>query len=355
MNTVAAKIVTTAASIMILVFAIWYTQPGAPKAIVSTKVVDFGVVPPEQRVSKKVLIKNEGQSNLIISSVKSGCGCTEVAVSPYIVFPNEMATMVVTMKLDAGNAENGRSTQIMISTNDPSNRVIQLMAMAAPAVADIGFPKTLDFGRITRSELPITRKIVRNSVHETRDQYELRGMEDAPWFKSQSIESNTGDSGWDVTVDSTAPVGEIFSRLVAVNLQSQAEEEILCKGIIAGDVLAVPSMAAIGPIHPTNPTAVEHVWIKWRDQDKESTDPLLESSVRMIRLSERLQEFVQCRLTTQAGKVIVEIEVQSDHPSFFLSTRNITGTLDLEIQRPSDRPEILSLPISLSIKIPRIQ
>ena len=94
---------------------------------------DFGVVIQGEKVSHTFIFTNTGKSNLVLSSVHAGCGCTVPKYSKDPVAPGASGEIEVTF--DSSGRSGLQSKSVTISSNtQPSRTEIRF-------VADVAVPK----------------------------------------------------------------------------------------------------------------------------------------------------------------------------------------------------------------------
>jgi len=99
---------------------------GRPQISIPEASLALGDVVNGEIITREVTVQNVGESDLVIESVTTSCGCTEAAVSPMRI-PSE-ASGVLTIRFDSGAHGPGLTgplvRQVFIGTNDPQQPVI---------------------------------------------------------------------------------------------------------------------------------------------------------------------------------------------------------------------------------------
>ncbi len=98
---------------------------GNPVASCSSPVCDFGTRSNRNSTNHVFVIENKGQSPLIISHIRSGCGCTQATLSTNTILPGQSATLKATLNLH-GYVGPKRAT-IYLHTNDPVTPILQCL------------------------------------------------------------------------------------------------------------------------------------------------------------------------------------------------------------------------------------
>lgn len=97
-----------------------------PKLTLNKTSYDFGNIMEGKVVDAKIGFKNEGSGVLLISDVKTSCGCTAVLLSSKALQPGETGN--ISIELDTANREGKLTRTVTLYTNDPKqpNQTITL-------------------------------------------------------------------------------------------------------------------------------------------------------------------------------------------------------------------------------------
>ncbi|MCO6465997.1 MAG: DUF1573 domain-containing protein [Bradyrhizobiaceae bacterium] len=112
-----------------IVFAIVLSaaSAAAQPAIEVSDTLDFGTVVPEQKLNElasvhgKVIVRNNGDSVLVISDMHPSCGCTTPKLEKDTISPGEQTTLNVGLNLPTLNGELNKT--VSIYSNDPKHPV----------------------------------------------------------------------------------------------------------------------------------------------------------------------------------------------------------------------------------------
>ena len=109
---------------------------GQPQIAISENNLNLGDVVNGEVVKHELTVQNNGQADLVVESVTTSCGCTQVTLEPMTISPGEGGTLHI--EFDSG-AHGPEITgilirQIFIATNDPqqSELVVELEANILP-------------------------------------------------------------------------------------------------------------------------------------------------------------------------------------------------------------------------------
>jgi hypothetical protein len=87
-----------------------------PKMVLSETEWDFGVVKPNEKPSKIITIKNEGDEDLLIERARASCGCVKVSLSTKRIKSGKSAELTITF--DTTGYDGKVKKDIFITSND---------------------------------------------------------------------------------------------------------------------------------------------------------------------------------------------------------------------------------------------
>lgn len=96
----------------------------APKTYFESRIYNFGTMKQGKKIEHNFVLKNVGESNLIIRRVWATCGCTAVTPNKTVIKPNG-STQIKTVFNSTGRKGNQKK-MIKVITNDPDNPSITL-------------------------------------------------------------------------------------------------------------------------------------------------------------------------------------------------------------------------------------
>ena len=150
----------------------------APKIeFVGGNTYDWGKVKRNEGPLKaKIQVKNVGNDDLKIHSVKPGCGCTTAPISKELLKPGEIATIDVTLNISKQSGKVNKG--IAITSNDPTNDKVNYMLKAEVEVPMTVFPKTLNFGNFDEGKETIAKIVLSNNTDKKIKVLGLNGLGD---------------------------------------------------------------------------------------------------------------------------------------------------------------------------------
>ncbi|HUT31308.1 MAG TPA: DUF1573 domain-containing protein [Sedimentisphaerales bacterium] len=119
---------------------------------VNGDVFDWGVVDEDASIQHDFIIKNEGNSDLVIEDIKTGCGCTKAEISKNKVAPNETATLRV--EYQARRTPDREYITIWVKNNDRNTPVEEFALTGFVKLAVTCHPKSLSFDLSTEKDIP---------------------------------------------------------------------------------------------------------------------------------------------------------------------------------------------------------
>lgn len=84
--------------------------------------LDLGHVVNGEIVGREVIVRNEGQADLVIDGVTTSCSCTQATITPMILAPGESGVLHIEFDSGAHGPElTGRLIrQVFVASNDPA-------------------------------------------------------------------------------------------------------------------------------------------------------------------------------------------------------------------------------------------
>jgi hypothetical protein len=99
-----------------------------PRISVEPAVFDFGKAQQEKTLEKEFTVRNLGNEDLVIESVSTTCGCTVAEGYSKVIKPG--ASTPLRVKLQTRTSSGRLSRSVLIKSNDPSGRPLELKVEA---------------------------------------------------------------------------------------------------------------------------------------------------------------------------------------------------------------------------------
>ena len=215
-----------------------------PKVDIVNPVYDFGTVLEGQKVAHAFTIRNAGKKDLIISGVRTSCGCTAAAPSKNHVAPGDQAQIAVTF--DTQFQKGHRERTITAMTNDPQtpNAVMTLQGMVRVEVD--AEPSEISFGKI-RHGIEQTRQVVISDLAKSAKDFHVGPItNESPNIKVAQGPRQDGKPGaiLSVTLLNTMPMGAFDDSIQVVNNRKPIQVHVF--GDITGDLTVDPAQVSFG-------------------------------------------------------------------------------------------------------------
>ncbi len=118
----------------------------APKIVCPDPEFDFGEKDEDVSVEHEFVIRNEGETPLEITNVRTSCGCTAAKPKDSTVAPGSETRIAATLSLRGRQGENAKTITVM--SNDPVTPNL-VLTMKGVVTAPIMYePRVLNFGKV---------------------------------------------------------------------------------------------------------------------------------------------------------------------------------------------------------------
>ncbi len=137
------------APVLTLLFAV--SAHAGPAIMSPAPVFDFGEMDSDQKVANEFLIKNVGDEPLVISDVKTSCGCTVAKLEKNTLNPGEETKISASLNLKGKQGPQSKKITVMSNDGQQPNYYLEFTGVATPTIMIV--PKLLTFGQIKDNEL----------------------------------------------------------------------------------------------------------------------------------------------------------------------------------------------------------
>jgi hypothetical protein len=192
----------------------------APKLVCEEETFNFGEREDTEVVKHAFVLRNGGDEDLVIESVRVSCGCTVADVSSRTLPPGGESALDASVKLQGRRGP--QSMRISVGSNDPE-RPLAVLTMRGTVIVDVGLePVYLNFGQLGT---------------DSKQSHEVKLLSRDPTVRIVSV---TGDHPSFQAVVSTNASG--FARSLHVTAQPPFE-----RGFLRAEFTVTTT-------HPTRPT-----------------------------------------------------------------------------------------------------
>ncbi len=93
-----------------------------PRIALEAQTLELGKMPNGEIVEREVVVRNDGDAPLVVSTITTSCGCTTAVLEPMTLAPGESGTLRVTFDSGAHGPDlRGLiMREVMIASNDPA-------------------------------------------------------------------------------------------------------------------------------------------------------------------------------------------------------------------------------------------
>jgi hypothetical protein len=307
--------------------------------------INFGEIAAGTRAEKTVTIRNVGKGNLVIDSVKSGCGCVQIRLSQNVIAPDEFAQLYIAM--DA--TEYGQRTDIYIFFNDPKPRVAMVSVSAETSMRTIVEPSIIDFGQIAETDgLPASKEvnILINDDIFASDNTDLIFSTDHVYLKIDSSKPAIGRSRPVVlTLPSDTPIGDIFTELRILAHSQMVSIRVI--GTVRGQIYSLPPMVLFNQVAQNDNAVSKTVEIRSRHQNGIEGIATIDS----FELSDSLKSLIT---VSRSEKDKIVLTFSPSNPDILWAPSTINGTLSIKCSGNHFVSKNLEVPIQITLRVPKI-
>ncbi|MCU0663789.1 MAG: DUF1573 domain-containing protein [Myxococcota bacterium] len=130
-------------------------EPSVPKIVAVEDFFDWGSIRQGEIVDHKFQLRNTGSADLLISKVKSSCGCMAAVSSATTISPGQ--TGEISAKFDSAGRQGPSRKMISVFSNDPQKPELKL-AMGGFITTDVEVtPAKLDLGEVSKGKKSTAR------------------------------------------------------------------------------------------------------------------------------------------------------------------------------------------------------
>lgn len=333
----------------VLVLLLGIPRNKYPSLEIEERIVDFGVLPSQVRETRIVEVHNRGDEYLEITGLRTGCGCTELAIANRELAPHQSTELRITQTGQPGRQEMEGKTDIYLFSNDPHQPVYHLVVLYHASEEVLLEPTQIDFGQVDHTKLPATRtgSILgpnRRASHESITEI-ITGVP----FIHATLESSSDSRGRDIrfVLGADAPLGELFYPFQILEEEGKKSIEANVIGNVRGWCFAVPQAIDFGKVSESDEAIVEVV--RLRNRDKEGV--LL---VKEVVISEPLAPFVLVE-SRQTDRSTVSVSLLPHRYRGTWSTQQHCGYFKALCSDSSGRDAWVAVPFRFQMIAPKVR
>ena len=288
-----------------------------PKVQVENPLFDFGTATEATMVNHTFKLKNTGQGRLVISHVKTSCGCTAATPSKNSLAPGEEAE--ISVGFDTHFQKGHQVRTITAFTNDP-NTPQAIMTMQGIVKQQVSAtPSDVSFGKVKQGT-EITREVLVSDLTQRKDPFDVSEISNSnPAIKVEKAARTDGKPGvlLKITLTKAMPVGSFDDTVKLTTSRIPLNVDVF--GEVTGDLTVAPAQVSFG-IVPHGAEAVRMVKLT-NDGSKPvkvlgvtSSAAPVSASAEPIDGSKDYKIIVQLHRGTPDGQIRGQLEIKTDDP-----------------------------------------
>jgi hypothetical protein len=288
-----------------------------PKIQIENPLFDFGTATEATMIPHTFKLKNVGQGRLVISHVKTSCGCTAATPTKNTLAPGEEAE--ITVAFDTHFQKGHQVRTITAFTNDPNTpaAIMTMQGLVKQQVA--ATPQDVAFGKV-KMGTEVTKEVIVSDLTGRKDPFNVSEISNSnPAIKVEKSNRPDGKPGalLKVTLTKTMPVGA-FDDTVKLTT-SRIPLQVNVFGQVEGDLSVAPPQVSFG-IVPHGQEAVRMVKLTVQGAKPikvlgiTSTAVPVSASAEPINGSKDYKITVQLHRGTPDGQVRGQLEIKTDDP-----------------------------------------
>ncbi|MBN8550754.1 MAG: DUF1573 domain-containing protein [Deltaproteobacteria bacterium] len=222
-----------------------------PQVKIENPVFDFGTVAQGVRVSHNFVIKNTGNSDLMIHRIVPACGCTAASTSGDVIAPGKDG--IIKVDLDTSDFSGEKLKLVRVFTNDMEDPSVGITIKGNIEPNVVIEPARVTFNAVVRGSSEPQSRRVNVSVKPDSGLQIAEVKSFSKLVSVKMLEQSAQKASFDVILDTTAPVGEVRERLV-INFKGSKEMSLNVPVFanIEGTLRLSPATISFGVIEGTD-------------------------------------------------------------------------------------------------------
>jgi hypothetical protein len=288
-----------------------------PKVLVENPLFDFGSATEATMVNHTFKLKNVGQGRLVISHVKTSCGCTAAKPDKNTLGPGEETE--ISVGFDTHFQKGHQVRTITAFTNDP-NTPQALMTMQGIVKQQVSAtPAEVAFGKVKQGT-EVTKEVLVSDLTLRKDPFIVSDINNSnPAIKVEKGDRTDGKPGvlLKVTLTKAMPTG-VFDDTVKMTT-SRIPLQVSVFGEVTGDLIVAPPQVSFGIVpHGGEATRMVKLTNEGGKPIKvlaiTSTAVPVSASAQPIDGSKDYQITVQLHRGTPDGQIRGQLQIKTDDP-----------------------------------------
>ena len=288
-----------------------------PKIQIENPLFDFGTATEAMMVNHVFKLKNVGKGRLVISHVKTSCGCTAAKPTQNTLAPGEETE--ISVGFDTHFQKGHQVRTITAFTNDP-NTPEAIMTMQGTVKQQVSAtPADVAFGKVKQGT-EVTKEVVINDLTLRKDPFTVTDINNSnPAIKVEKTNRTDGKPGvmLKITVTKAMQAGA-FDDTVKMTT-SRIPLQVSVFGQVTGDLSVAPAQVSFG-IVPHGQEATRMVKLTNEGGKPVKVLGITSSAIPVSASAEPIDGSKDYRITVQLhrgtpdGQVRGQLEIKTDDP-----------------------------------------
>jgi hypothetical protein len=288
-----------------------------PKVQVENPLYDFGTATEATMVNHTFKLKNVGKGRLVISHVKTSCGCTAAKPTVNTLAPGEETE--INVGFDTHFQKGHQVRMITAFTNDPDTPEA-IMTMQGTVKQQVSAtPADVAFGNVKQGT-EVTKEVVISDLTGRKDPFTVTDVNNSnPAIKVEKTARTDGKPGvtLKITVTKTMPAGAFDDTVKMITSRIPLQVNVF--GEVTGDLTVAPAQVSFGIVpHGAEATRMVKLTNEGSKPIKvlgiTSTAIPVTASAEPIDGSKDYRITVQLHRGTPDGQVRGQLQIKTDDP-----------------------------------------
>ncbi len=288
-----------------------------PKVQLENPLFDFGSATETTMVNHTFKLKNVGKGRLVISHVKTSCGCTAAQPSKNTLAPGEVAEIAV--GFDTRFQKGHQVRTITAFTNDPNTpqAIMTIQGVVKQQVS--ATPADVAFGKV-KVGTEMTKEVIVSDLTNRKDPFTVSNITNSnPAIKVEKADRPDGKPGvmLKITLTKAMPIGTFDDTVKMTTSRIPLQVQVF--GQVTGDLSVAPAQVSFG-IVPHGQEATRMVKLTneggkpFKVLGITSTAVPVSASAEPIDGSKDYKIIVQLHRGTPDGQVRGQLQIKTDNP-----------------------------------------
>lgn len=288
-----------------------------PKIQIENPLYDFGTATEASMVHHTFKIKNVGNGRLVITGVKTSCGCTAAKPSKSTLEPGEQTD--ITVGFDTRFQKGHQVRTITAFTNDPNAQQAIMTIQGVVKQQVSATPDNVAFGKVKQGT-EITKEVLITDLTGSKEPFSVSELSNSnPAIKVTKENRTDGKPGamLKVTLTKAMPIGSFDDTIKMTTSRIPVQVDVF--GTVTGDLSIDPAQVSFG-IVPHGEEAVRMIKLSNQGSKPVKVLGITSSAVPVSASAEPLDGGKEYKITvnlhrgTPDGQVRGQLQIKTDDP-----------------------------------------